>query len=393
MNATTPQPAPPRARCQRCWRPQPLCWCADLPTVATRTRVVVLQHPHERTHPFGTARLLRLCLPTASVHVPWAGFTGTLEQRVDVPPDTVVLYPRPDAPLLDELPGPPPSTLLLLDATWAHARRLYRENGWLQALRHARLVPAAPSRYRIRQEPRADYVSTVEAAVQALRLLEPDTPDLEALLHAFDRMIDRQIGHAADVVRFGRRKLPRCRPSRALSPLLADARLIVAYAESALPGGDPSASRELVQWVATRVADGETFEALLRPAGAPPSAHHLRHMGIAASDLAAGETHAAARARFHAFAGEAPLAAWTTTTLDWGAPLLPPGAATTVLKTNYVNLANRRAGLLEQVVQREGLLPVPTGCRGRAGNRLGNALAVARWLQQRAGTTPCPAPR
>ena len=36
-----------------------MCLCSDLPTVPTRTQVVVLQHPHESKHPFGTARFVK----------------------------------------------------------------------------------------------------------------------------------------------------------------------------------------------------------------------------------------------------------------------------------------------------------------------------------------------
>jgi DTW domain-containing protein YfiP len=389
--------AEPRLRCYRCLRPQVMCHCADLPSVATRTRIVILQHPHERTHPFGTARLVRLMLPNSEVHVPWAGFTGTLEHRVDVPADTVVLYPRDDAPLLEELPRDRlPTTLLAIDGTWAHARRLYRENAWLHRLPHVRLQPATPSRYRIRKEPRADYVSTLEAIVEALRTLEPDNERFDELLVAFDRMIDRQLAHAAVVERFGRFKAARQRPSRALSHLLAHPRLAIVYAESALPGGDSAATRELVQWVAARLGDAnrdDVFEALLRPGAVPPAAAHLEHMHLSRADLDAGEDLAGAAARFARWLGEgAPIAAWTPTTFAWGRAMLPPASERTCLKTNYCNLANRRAGVLEQVIAREGLVAAPAPCRGRARERLGNALAVAHWLRA-ASTAPSPLPR
>jgi hypothetical protein len=54
-----------------------------------------------------------------------------------------------------------------------------------------------------------------------------------------------------------------------------------------------------------------------------------------------------------------------------------------VLKTAYSNLRNHAAGLLEDVLRREGLAWAPNPCRGRARERLGNALAVARWLRAR----------
>ena len=359
------------------------CLCAGLPTVPTRTRVVVLQHPHERTHPFGTARLVRLCLPTASVHVPCAGFTGTLEHRIDLPPDAVVLFPSDDAPLLEDLVRPgPPSTLVAIDGTWAHAKRLWRENGWLRQFRHARLQPSEPSRYRIRKEPRADYVSTIEAIVAALRVIEPDTPRLEELLSAFDRMIDHQIGHAASVPRFGRFRVRTQRPSRALAPALFDPRLVVTYAESALPRGQAAAARELVQWVAARVDDGEVFEAMLQPGAVTPLVHHLQHMQLDPHDLVHGETATAAAQRFASWLGPgAPIAAWTPTTVEWSSPMLPPDTPRVLLKTNYCNLRSRRAGKLEDVLVKEGLDPVPVTCRGRARQRLGNVLAVTRWLR------------
>ena len=360
-----------------------MCYCAQLPSVPTRTRIVILQHPHERTHPFGTARLARLCLPNATVHVPWAGFTGTLEQRIEVPADAAVLYPHPDAPLLQDLPADRrPSTLIAIDGTWSHAKRLYKENGWLHTLPHVRLDPSTPSRYRIRKEPRPDYVSTLEAILEALRLLEPETPDLDAPLLAFDRMIDQQIAHSSQVQRFGRHKSERQRPSRALSHLLADPRLVITYAESALPGGDPAAERRLVQWTAAKL-DGSTFEALLAPGPVPPLPHHLEHMQLAPSDFTAAEPPAAAAARFAAWLEPgAPVSAWTPTTLEWGTGMLPAGTERTSLKTNWCNLRNRRAGFLEDVMGLEQLAPVANECRGRARARLGNALAIARLLQR-----------
>ena len=247
-----------------------MCWCRDLPTVPTRTRIVILQHPHERTHPFGTARLADLCMPNARVFVPWAGFTGTLAHPVDVPQGAAVLYPHRDAVDLASLPvSERPSTLIALDGTWSHAKRLYRENTWLEGLPHVRLRPAAPSRYRIRREPRPDYVSTLEAIVEALRILEPDNDRLDDLLRAFDRMIDRQVAHTSSNPRVVRRKIRRDRASRALGPALADPRLVVVYAEATLPA--PDGPRELVQWAAARVGDGATFEALLRPGPTPPA--------------------------------------------------------------------------------------------------------------------------
>ncbi len=174
------------------------------------------------------------------------------------------------------------------------------------------------------------------------------------------------------------------------SPLLADPRLAIVYAESSLPGGDVHAPRQLVHWVAARL-DGDAFEVVVRPDDVPPLPAHLEHMRLAANEVTGGEPLADAVTRFRHWLGDgSPVAAWTPTTFDWGAAMLPPGAARTSLKMNWCNVRNRRAGLLEQVLAAEGLVPVPLGLRGRAGDRLGNALAVARRLRDQRAATPEP---
>jgi len=248
-----------------------------------------------------------------------------------------------------------------------------------------RFHPRAPSRYRIRREPQPDYVSTLEAIVEALQILEPDTAGLPALGAAFDRMIDRQIEQIGSVRHHGRRKHERPRASRRLPPLLDEPDLVIAYAESSVPGGDVTANRELVQWVAARVESGETFECVIRPAAAGPSPYHLAHMGIAPEALVGGVSLAEARERFALWAGPAPVAAWTKTSLDWGRCVMAPGTPECVLKTAYSNLRNQGAGVIEEVMRREGLQWVPNDCRGRARERLGNGLAVARWLRSMRG--------
>ena len=358
-----------------------MCLCEGLRPIATRTQLFVLQHPRERQHPFGTARIARLLLPQAQIAVPYAGWADDLRCELPVPAGTAVLFPHRDAVDLAALPAAErPPALVVLDGTWAHARRLYRDNAWLQRLRHVRLHPDAPSNYRIRKEPQRDFVSTIEAIVHALRILEPENERTGALLELFDRMIDRQILHLDVAPRHGRSRRKRQRPSRRLPPVLGSGDLVVVYAESSMPGGDPDAARELVQWTAVRLRDGAVFDEVIRPRGPLPAAAHLGHMGLTAAALASGHDRAVAAARFAAFADGAALLAWTKTAFEWGAEFAH-GRATAVLKTAYCNLRNRRASYLEDVVAREGLQPIAVACRGRAQQRLGNAAAVAHWLR------------
>lgn len=213
---TPPRPisdADPQAGGRRCWtcfKPRVLCVCASVPRVANRTAITILQHPRERFHPIGTARFAALGLTRASVLRPRAPVTRSLALDVDLPPRTALLFPGPGArDLADLAPGERPGGLVVLDGTWGQARKLYGANPWLAALPHYALTPAEPSRYRIRREPRANYISTIEAVVAALRILEPDTVGLADLITAFDEMIDAQVAYAHRVPRRPERKIRR----------------------------------------------------------------------------------------------------------------------------------------------------------------------------------------
>ena len=59
----------PRRECPRCGRPEVTCYCAHVERIATRTKVLVLQHPREEDKAVGTARMAALCLESAEVAV------------------------------------------------------------------------------------------------------------------------------------------------------------------------------------------------------------------------------------------------------------------------------------------------------------------------------------
>ena len=118
-----------------------------------------------------------------------------MDFAVERGPGAALLFPGPSAIDLAELPPDQrPDPLVVVDGTWPNARRIVRLNPWLSELPRVALSPSAPGNYRIRQARRPEVqLSTVEAIVAALRLLEPDNEEPLQLLQAFDTMIDRQI--------------------------------------------------------------------------------------------------------------------------------------------------------------------------------------------------------
>lgn len=192
---TPPATATHRAACYVCFKPQVACICASIEPVANRTGIVILQHPRERFHPIGTTRIARLALQRVRVE-PCAPWVEGDALRCGVPDGAAVLYPDPTASDLAALSGSErPHHLVLLDATWFNAKKMHEAHAWLRVLPHVRLTPAGPSRYRIRREPKPHYIGTLEAIVDALRILEPQTCGLDGLLRTFDAMIARQAAY------------------------------------------------------------------------------------------------------------------------------------------------------------------------------------------------------
>ena len=295
-----------REVCARCRRPIVVCYCAHLPTLETKTRVVILQHPRERDMPIGTARMASLCLPSSTLHV------GV---RWDDPSifgaNPILLYPGPGAK--DILAEPPsgPVTLVCVDGTWSQAKTVVRDNPLLRALPRYAFAAPQKSQYRIRKEPDDRFVST-EALMHVLGALEGDADRFRALLEPLTAMVDAQLRCQAERPSH-RVKKPRApRPPRVPRELLArwdDLVCLVAEA-NAWPhrAGVASPPDELIQIAAERVATGERFVGFARPSGAlSPST--LFHTELVESELV-GDA-ATLRADFHAWLRPTDLAcAW-----------------------------------------------------------------------------------
>lgn len=199
-----------RPTCYRCFRPETACICALVRPVRNRTRVLIVQHPRERRHPFGTARIARLGLSRVEVAIA-VGRDGEIRApRVDLD-RAAVLYPGPTATLLGEGDPVELDTLVVVDGTWPQSRKLLRVSPWLSSLPRVAFDPPRPGNYRIRKAKNPEVeVSTIEAIAYALEHLEPQTPGIGGLVEDFDRVIDHQLSLQGRVPRF---RKPKRRPT------------------------------------------------------------------------------------------------------------------------------------------------------------------------------------
>lgn len=182
-----------RPRCAACQRPESHCLCALVPRLSSATRLLILQHPDETQHALNTARLAALGLVNSELLVGeqfeglearWEGYTPWL------------LFPDEQAESLEHIKAKAEHSgktmLVIPDGTWRKARKLLYLNPCVAALPRVSLPTGLSSRYRLRKAPAAGAVSTIEAIVTALNILE--TPKrFDALLAPFERLIERQI--------------------------------------------------------------------------------------------------------------------------------------------------------------------------------------------------------
>jgi DTW domain-containing protein YfiP len=329
---------PRRAVCGRCRRPLSVCYCAHVPDLATRTRVMLLQHPRERHVAVGTARMAHLALPNSVLRLGIDFSTDPVVcAALKESPPPFLLFPGPRAVDAAALPKDRAVTLIVLDGTWWQARKLLHLNPALAALPQVAFTPRQPSAYRIRRQPAAFCLSTIEALAEVLPLIEPEGASLGRLLEPFHAMVARQERFALEIasgrhrsVRGARRvrgvglgegagtgpygdgegasgtEPPRARDTGELARTLGAAwpRLVCVYGEAnAWPKRmKDRPAPEIVRWLGVRPATGATFEAIVAPRQPLAPAVPAR-IGLAAETLRAGDTVGAWQDAWAAFCG------------------------------------------------------------------------------------------
>jgi DTW domain-containing protein YfiP len=382
----------PRSVCPRCRRPARVCYCAHVPRVDTSTRVVILQHPRERDVPIGTARMASLCLPRAELHVGTSvAECGSLARTLEDPARlAILLYPGPGAIDVAKHPPKAPVTLVVVDGTWSQAKKVVKHDATLARLPRYAFDPPEPSEYRIRREPAANCVSTIEALMHVLGALEGDAERFRALLAPFRAMVDTQIAH---VERGGRARVKKARAARRAAPRVptiirerARDLVCVVGEANAWPYTSPERDRweqEIVHWVACRVQTGETFECVVRPTN-PLAPGTLRWVELEGDTLERGATLGELEARWSAFArADDVVATWGNFAANiFSAAGLPLARARVDVREAARSWARGKVGTLDDFLRAAGHAACDPFARGRAGRRLGQLTAITRFLTE-----------
>ena len=214
----------PHLRCPRCRMHETLCFCALIPSVETRTRLVLVIHRYEDRKPTNTGRLATECLPNSEVVV--RGHESQPSEALTIPPDRqpLLLFPAEDAvPIERFATSARPVTLIVPDGNWRQASKVRNRVPGVRDIPCVALPRGARSVYRLRVDAHEEGLATMEAIGRAFRILEGENGETveRALDWIFHVMVERTLWARGTVERAevtggipegAKRHVPRPRP-------------------------------------------------------------------------------------------------------------------------------------------------------------------------------------
>jgi DTW domain-containing protein YfiP len=179
-----------RLRCSTCGSSLTLCMCAVLPSLALRTRVVLVIHRHELLRSSNTGMLAIRALVNSELRV-----RGEVRTQLDLTgllsPEYRSLLYFPSAGALELTPDlvaqdSRPIQLIVPDGTWRQARKIHSRQSELKDVPRVKISTPNDSTFQLRAQSRREGMATLLAIAAALRIIEGETAarQLIELYHA-----------------------------------------------------------------------------------------------------------------------------------------------------------------------------------------------------------------
>jgi DTW domain-containing protein YfiP len=194
-----------REKCYRCYRPKSSCMCDYITPIQTKTKFVILMHPHEfKKVKNGTGHFTHLSLKNSEFYIATRFDTHTRVNAIinDRSNACYVLYPDEDATVLNEnaLKQEGKNTVIfLIDATWHNAKKLLRDSPNIHNLPKISFTHTKSSDFQIKQQPMELCLSTMESTHCVLELLTKHKDEvlsdgeLDGFLEPFRKMVAYQV--------------------------------------------------------------------------------------------------------------------------------------------------------------------------------------------------------
>lgn len=202
-----------RNLCTTCLQPDFGCYCQVIKPIDCAINFVILIHPIEAKRRIATGRMSHLCL-NDSYLLKGINYTQNDELNAliaDPEYHTVILYPGPQAVNVSSLSlqqreekflKEKKLRILVIDGTWATARKMLNQSENLKELPRICFSPAKPSNFRVRKQPKDFCYSTIEAIHHTIDLFHGDSAaprKHDHLLEVFDTMVEKQLSFIKEV--------------------------------------------------------------------------------------------------------------------------------------------------------------------------------------------------
>ncbi len=194
-----------RKRCYKCYRPESSCMCKHINAIETKTKFIILMHPKEfKKVKNNTGFFTHLSLSNSEVFM---GIDFSDNRRINEiieTHDSYILFPSENAiDLSEENPSlknksEKPMAIFLIDSTWACTRKIFTLSNNLNTLKHMSFTTSRVSQYGIKEQPKENYLSTIESTLVVLELLHKQGVEtikksaFDSFLNPFFKMIEYQ---------------------------------------------------------------------------------------------------------------------------------------------------------------------------------------------------------
>ena len=205
-----------RIRCAKCLQHNEWCYCSKLNPINCGIEFVILLHPLERRRRIASGRMSYLMLKESHLAM---GHTFTDDRKVNELLQNPKYYPvilclGEHSKNLNQISEhekrnlcPPGKKLLIfvVDGTWGTASKTVRLSKNLFKLPRISFTPPHASTFRVRQQPKKECFSTIEAIHQTIELLgESQGFDVKSrkhdeLLRVFDVFVTQQVEYLKDL--------------------------------------------------------------------------------------------------------------------------------------------------------------------------------------------------
>lgn len=183
--------------------------CEHIHPIDTKTKFIILMHPKEyRKTKNGTGHFTNKSLNNSEIHI---GIDFTKNEKInkivnDEKNECYILYPGKDSIPLNsqKIETKKNIVLFLIDSTWACSKKMIRESKNLKNLKKVSFQSVKESNFRIKEQPAAYCLSTIETTQYILELLNNhslenlEKKQIEDFTKPFDAMVEYQLDWLAN---------------------------------------------------------------------------------------------------------------------------------------------------------------------------------------------------